>query len=169
LVVGWDFRRPYFYLWSRRCRFGRAQLPYKSAVEKLCDRPVLTVYSARSTQFVVAQGARRDDLSVVKIPNPANVGLSVWREGPAREQSCLDFDSGQRVGGRLRRFSASRKRGGPKWEPWGPVRGLPNGEPGVCQFRAFQPLCPGLRCVRASGALRTAAAGLCPACPAARL
>src|SRR3954451_7621312 len=39
LVVSWDFRRSCFYLWTRRCRFGRAQLPYKSCAEKLCGRP----------------------------------------------------------------------------------------------------------------------------------
>jgi hypothetical protein len=39
LVADGDFRRPYFYPWSRRCGFGRAQLPYKSCPEKLCDRP----------------------------------------------------------------------------------------------------------------------------------
>src|SRR3954470_5824020 len=39
------------------------------------------------------------------------------------------------------------------------MRGLPIGEPGVCQFRASRSLRSGLRCVRAMGALRTAAAG----------
>ena len=36
--MDWDSRRPNFYLRSRRCRFGGAQLPYKSRAEKLCDR-----------------------------------------------------------------------------------------------------------------------------------
>ena len=40
MVAEGDFRRLYFYLWSRRCGFSRAQLPYKSCPEKLCDRPI---------------------------------------------------------------------------------------------------------------------------------
>src|SRR5215213_667884 len=37
LVAEGDFGRPYFYLWARGCGFSRAQLPYKSCPEKLCD------------------------------------------------------------------------------------------------------------------------------------
>src|SRR4051794_354155 len=42
LTSGCRLRFPllHFYLWSRRCKFRRAQLPYKSGAEKLCDRPL---------------------------------------------------------------------------------------------------------------------------------
>src|SRR3954471_12543351 len=43
-LVDWDFIRPIFYLWLRQRRFDRAQLPYKSCAEKLCDRPVWTTW-----------------------------------------------------------------------------------------------------------------------------
>src|SRR3954453_14370886 len=37
--MGWAFRRPNFYPWLCRNRFGRAQLAHKSCAEKLCDGP----------------------------------------------------------------------------------------------------------------------------------
>src|SRR6476660_3246463 len=36
----WSSRRPNFYPWLYRNRFGRAQLAHKSCAEKLCDRPL---------------------------------------------------------------------------------------------------------------------------------
>src|SRR3954447_15268280 len=39
----WASRQPNFYLQLPRNTFGRAQLPYKSDAEKLCDRPLMPV------------------------------------------------------------------------------------------------------------------------------
>jgi hypothetical protein len=51
LVVEGDFGRPYFYLWSPRCGFSRAQLPYKSCAKKLCDRPAKRLRFGRFLSF----------------------------------------------------------------------------------------------------------------------
>ena len=40
----WSSRRPNFYPWLYRNRFGRAQLAHKSCAEKLCDRPRAVEY-----------------------------------------------------------------------------------------------------------------------------
>ena len=59
----------------------------------------------------------------------------------------------------MRRFSASRKRGVPEWERSGPMRGMPNGEPGLCRFGDYQSLRPGVRRVGAMGTVWAGAAG----------
>src|SRR5581483_9337583 len=92
------------------------------------------------------------------IPGTSQV-VPLGRGGSADETAFLNRDRGQRIAGRLRRFTVPREHGGAQRKPRGSMFGVPNGEPGLWRCGDYQSLCPGVCRIGAMGTVRTGAAG----------